>query len=153
MLVPTWRLPRPHLLPCLKQVTAGYLFALFLFLLTFCVLDIFEELLPTYADLIKDIPSSQSIRDMLHHYASQAHLAGSHQDHQLAKWTCDQFTKFGLKNATIETYYPFMNYPTERKLGIVTGNPDLLFLADLQESKDSTPTFHGKLLMCRFDCI
>ncbi|CAO3619930.1 unnamed protein product [Mucor fragilis] len=104
---------------------------------------IFEELLPTYADLIKDIPSSQSIRDMLHHYASQAHLAGSHQDHQLAKWTRDQFTKFGLKNATIETYYPFMNYPTERKLGIITGNPDLLFLADLQESKDSTPTFHA----------
>ncbi|KAI8646444.1 hypothetical protein BD408DRAFT_336816 [Parasitella parasitica] len=80
---------------------------------------------------------------MLHHYASQGHLAGSHNDHELAKWTRDQFTKFGLKNATIETYYPFMNYPTERKLGIVTGTPDLLFLADLQESKDSTPTFHA----------
>ncbi|KAL7312865.1 Vacuolar protein sorting-associated protein 70 [Mucor circinelloides] len=105
--------------------------------------DIFGELFPTYADLIKDIPSSQSIRDMLHHYASQAHLAGTHNDHELAKWTRDQFTKFGLKNATIETYYPFMNYPTERKLGIVTGNSDLLFLADLEESKDSTPTFHA----------
>jgi len=89
---------------------------------------------------------------MLHHYASQAHLAGSHKDHELAKWTRDQFTKFGLKNATIETYYPFMNYPTERKLGIVTGNSDLLFLADLEESKDSTPAFHGKKFIETLAC-
>jgi hypothetical protein len=93
--------------------------------------------------MIKDLPSSQSIRDMFLHYASQAHLAGTHTDYELAQWTHSQFHQFGLKNASIEAYYPFMNYPAARQLAIVQGPEELLFVADLEEDKESTPTFHG----------
>lgn len=98
-------------------------------------------------DLIKELPSSESIRDLFYHYASNSHLAASPNDHVLAKWTRDKFIEFGLKNASIDTYYPFMNYPIERRLAIVTGPHDLLYQASLRETneRDSSPTFHGKL--------
>ncbi|GAA5805488.1 hypothetical protein HPULCUR_011004 [Helicostylum pulchrum] len=96
-------------------------------------------------DLMKEVPSSESIRKMFYHYASNSHLAGTPNDHSLAKWTRDKFTEFGLKNASIETYLPYINYPLERRLAIVTGPPELLFEASLRETneRDSSPTFHA----------
>jgi N-acetylated-alpha-linked acidic dipeptidase len=95
-------------------------------------------------DMMKDLPSSQSIREMFLHYASNAHLAGTHSDYELAEWTRNQFHQFGLKNVSSETYYPYMNYPVTRQLSIISGPEELLFIADLEEEKESTPTFHGK---------
>jgi hypothetical protein len=97
--------------------------------------------------MIKELPSSESIRDLFLHYAARPHLAGSDNDYELAKWTRNQFSHFGLKNATIETYYPYLNYPAARRLAIVTGPRELLYEASLRETddKDSTPTFHGKI--------
>ncbi|KAI9483549.1 MAG: hypothetical protein EXX96DRAFT_536870 [Benjaminiella poitrasii] len=97
----------------------------------------------SWVDLVKDIPSSDSIRNIFIHYASHAHLAGSHQDYDLALWTLNQFKHFGLENASIETYYPHLNYPVERKLSIISGPEELLYVAKLDETKDSTPAFHA----------
>ncbi|KAG2196347.1 hypothetical protein INT47_010782 [Mucor saturninus] len=96
-------------------------------------------------DLLKELPSSESIRELFYHYASNSHLAASPNDHDLAKWTRNKFTEFGLKNASIDTYYPFINYPIERKLAIVSGPQDLLYKASLRETneRDSSPTFHA----------
>lgn len=84
---------------------------------------------------------------MFYHYASNSHLAGTPNDHELAKWTLNKFTEFGLKNASIDTYHPYINYPIERKLAIVSGPQDLLYKASLRETneRDSSPTFHGKM--------
>lgn len=99
-------------------------------------------------DLIKDLPSTESIHNFFLHYASQSHLAGSQEDHQLAKWTQKQFIHFGIKDSSIQTYYPYLNYPTNRKLAIISGPPELLFEATLKEAKDETiPAFHGKSII------
>jgi N-acetylated-alpha-linked acidic dipeptidase len=97
----------------------------------------------SFVDLIKDLPSSQSIHEFFEHYASYSQLAGSNTDLKLAKWTRDKFTDFGLTNATIETYYPYLNYPIRRELAIISGPQELLYEADLTEPKDTTPAFHG----------
>lgn len=94
----------------------------------------------SFVDLIKDLPSSQSIHEFFEHYASYSQLAGNLK---LAKWTRDQFQEFGLQNATIETYYPYLNYPVRRELAIISGPQELLYQADLSEPQDSTPAFHG----------
>lgn len=94
---------------------------------------------------MKEIPSSESIREMFYHYAANSHLAGSPNDHSLAQWTRDRLIEFGLQNASIETYYPYLNYPLDRQLSIVSGPPELLYQASLSETneQDSSPTFHG----------
>lgn len=89
-------------------------------------------------DLIKDLPSSHSIHSFFEHYASYASLAGTTEDRNLATWTRDQFLDFGLTNATIEPYYPFLNYPVHRELAIVSGPQELLYQAHLDTA------FHGK---------
>lgn len=95
-------------------------------------------------DLMKDLPSTESIHNFFLHYASQSHLAGSPEDHQLAQWTQKQFIHFGIKDSSIQTYYPYLNYPTNRKLAIISGPPELLYEATLKEAKDETiPAFHG----------
>lgn len=98
-----------------------------------------------WVDLIKEIASSDSIRELFLHSASRSHLASSSRDEELAEWTRKKFTQFGLKNASIETYYPYLNYPIQRKLAIVSGPEQLLFQASLKETNDpnETPTFHG----------
>ncbi|KAG1156294.1 hypothetical protein G6F36_014337 [Rhizopus arrhizus] len=94
-------------------------------------------------DLMKDLPSTESIHSFFLHYASQSHLAGSPEDHQLAQWTQKQFIHFGIKDSSIQTYYPYLNYPTNRKLAIISGPPELLYEATLKEAKDETiPAFH-----------
>ncbi|CAO3645474.1 unnamed protein product [Cunninghamella echinulata] len=92
---------------------------------------------------IKELPSSESIKNFLHVYASEPHLAGSQKDRHLAEWTRDMFIEFGIVDSTIETYYPVLNYPKSRQLSLLNGT-EALYEAGLKEDdKDTTPTFHG----------
>ncbi|KAI7851318.1 hypothetical protein BDC45DRAFT_516272, partial [Circinella umbellata] len=105
------------------------------------------------SDTIKRIPSSDSIREFFHYYASEPHLAGSHADKRQADWTRDKFEEFGISNATIETYYPWLNVPKTRRLAIVSGPEEFLYEAKLEEDPvpndpstshpNAIPTFHG----------
>ncbi|RCH97469.1 hypothetical protein CU098_010308, partial [Rhizopus stolonifer] len=102
-------------------------------------------------DLVKELPSSRSIRDKFIYYATHTHLAGSEQDPVLANWTQDRFSHFGLQNASTQVYYPFLNYPLERKLAVVNGSQELLYNATLNETNhDITPTFHGPVVYVNF---
>ncbi|KAI9249221.1 hypothetical protein BDA99DRAFT_524322 [Phascolomyces articulosus] len=102
---------------------------------------------------IKSVPSSDFIREFFHYYAAEPHLAGSHADKRQAEWTRDKFELFGIPNATIETYYPWINTPKTRRLAIVSGPEEFLYEAKLEEdtvAKDPStnhpnaiPTFHG----------
>ena len=93
---------------------------------------------------MKSIPSSDHIKNHFTTYASQVHLAGSEQDENLAEWTRQQWINYGLYDTYIETYYPLLNYPLQRRLAIVEGPEDLLFEASLQESNETTqPSFHA----------
>lgn len=103
------------------------------------------------SDLVKRLPSSEYIRQYFHRYASEAHLAGSPNDKAQAEWTRDQFIELGIKDTQIETYYPYLNTPKQRRLAIVDGPQELLYEAALQEEpvaedgddENSVPTFHG----------
>ncbi|KAI8140676.1 hypothetical protein BJV82DRAFT_519611 [Fennellomyces sp. T-0311] len=102
---------------------------------------------------MKALPSSDSIRDFFHYYASEPHLAGSHADKRQAEWTLSKFQEFGIPNATIETYYPWLNTPKTRRLAIVSGPEEFLYEAKLSEDvvpqdpssnhPNALPTFHG----------
>ncbi|KAI8346163.1 hypothetical protein BD560DRAFT_12566 [Blakeslea trispora] len=95
-------------------------------------------------DLVKELPSSQSIRNMFVYYSENSQLAGTGEAFRLAEWTREQLTGFGLSNASIETYHPFLNYPLERRLAVVNGSHDLLYNATLKETEhDVLPTFHA----------
>ncbi|KAI7876415.1 Zn-dependent exopeptidase [Lichtheimia hyalospora FSU 10163] len=89
----------------------------------------------------------------LRYYTSDTHLAGTHGDQLQAEWTRNRFLKYGISNTTIETYYPLLNYPLERRVAIVSGPVELRYEAKLVEdvvdedgsSKQgvSMPAFHG----------
>ncbi|CEP12925.1 hypothetical protein [Parasitella parasitica] len=105
-----------------------------------------EFVLPpeTAADLMKSIPSSDHIKHHFTTYASRVHVAGSEQDEALAEWTRQQWIDYGLYDTYIETYYPLLNYPQQRRVAIVEGPDDLLYEASLQESNQtSQPSFHA----------
>lgn len=80
-------------------------------------------------------------------------MAGSLVDKAQAEWTRDKLVEFGIQNVTIETYYPWLNVPTIRRLAIVNGPAEFLYEAELQEEPifedpssslpDAPPTFHG----------
>lgn len=98
----------------------------------------------TAVDLMKSIPSSDHIKNHFTSYASKVHLAGSKQDENLAEWTRQQWINYGLYDTYIETYYPLLNYPEQRRLAIVEGPKELLFEASLQESNETIqPSFHA----------
>ncbi|KAI8642880.1 hypothetical protein BD408DRAFT_415780 [Parasitella parasitica] len=98
----------------------------------------------TAADLMKSIPSSDHIKHHFTTYASRVHIAGSEQDETLAEWTRQQWINYGLYDTYIETYYPLLNYPRQRRVAIVEGPQELLFEASLQESNEtSQPSFHA----------
>jgi N-acetylated-alpha-linked acidic dipeptidase len=78
-------------------------------------------------------------------YASNPSVAGGLASQELAKWTRDKFLEFGLKNASLETYYPYLNYPKKRALTIVNGE-EIIYEASLLESDGTIPTYHGKAL-------
>ncbi|KAI8884873.1 hypothetical protein K501DRAFT_271244 [Backusella circina FSU 941] len=90
-------------------------------------------------DFIKEIPSTESLHDFYLKYASTSSVAGDGRD--LAQWTRDQWEAFGLKNASLETYYPYLNYPKKRALSIVNGQ-DILYEVTLLESDEDIPMYH-----------
>ncbi|KAI9303011.1 hypothetical protein BJ944DRAFT_166177, partial [Cunninghamella echinulata] len=90
-----------------------------------------------------ELPSSESIKNFLHVYASESHLAGSQKDRHLAEWTRDKFIEFGIVDSTIETYYPVLNYPKSRQLSLLNGTETLYEAGLKEDDKDATPTFHG----------
>lgn len=103
-------------------------------------------------ELLKVLPSSESIRAFFHQSASMTHLAGTANDKAHAEWIRDKFIEFGIADTTIETYWPLLNYPLQRRLAIVEGPQELLYEASLHEpplgpetTSDSVPTFHGKV--------
>ncbi|KAG0175095.1 hypothetical protein DFQ28_005005 [Apophysomyces sp. BC1034] len=109
---------------------------------------------PTAAEkLMLEMPSTDRLRENLRKYTSEAHLAGTEGDKRTADWTKEKLIEFGLANTTIETYWPLLNYPEERRLAIISGPENLRYEASLTEdvvdedesSKDPNivPTFHG----------
>ncbi|KAI8086318.1 uncharacterized protein BX664DRAFT_335510 [Halteromyces radiatus] len=92
---------------------------------------------------IKELPSSDSIKNFVHSYASNVHLAGSEKDRQLAEWTLEKWMEFGISSASIETYWPLLNLPISRKLSLLSSEKVSLFDATLDEKGDANPTFHG----------
>lgn len=101
-----------------------------------------------------DLPSSKRLKSYLKNYTSEAHLAGTDSDYRQAEWTLQKFTEFGIPNAKIDTYYPYLNYPISRRLAIVSGPEHLRYNATLKEeavkedpstkNPDVVPLFHGK---------
>lgn len=101
-----------------------------------------------------EIPSTASIMEHLRYYTSDTHLAGTYGDKLQAEWTRNRFLEYGISNTTIETYYPLLNYPLERRVAIVSGPIELRYEAklveDVVDEDESTkkgvtmPAFHGK---------
>ncbi|KAI9316345.1 hypothetical protein BX666DRAFT_2019438 [Dichotomocladium elegans] len=102
---------------------------------------------------ILEIPDSRNIRAYLQYYTNETHLAGSEADQQQADWTKQKFIEFGIRDTKIETYYPLLNYPLDRRLALVSGPPEFQYEASLEEKvvpedessslPERTPTFHG----------
>ncbi|KAJ9054161.1 Vacuolar protein sorting-associated protein 70 [Entomophthora muscae] len=95
------------------------------------------------------VPRVYSLEANLQYLTKQQHIAGKSKG--LAEWMETKFKSFGLETET-KVYYPYLNYPNERKVAIYEPN-ELAFEAKLREDvipedstswkQDSTPTFHG----------
>ncbi|KAL0095963.1 hypothetical protein J3Q64DRAFT_1811979 [Phycomyces blakesleeanus] len=108
---------------------------------------------PTMAEdfLVKEA-SGDSVHEYLKVYTSVSHLAGTENDKNQAEWTRDQFLSFGI-DSKIETYWPMLNYPVQRRLAIISGPEEFLYEASLAEdiveedetskNPENVPTFHG----------
>ncbi|KAJ9054159.1 Vacuolar protein sorting-associated protein 70 [Entomophthora muscae] len=102
---------------------------------------------PLYA--LDTLPTAHSLEANLQYLTKQQHIAGRSKG--LAEWMEAKFKSFGLETETI-TYYPYLNYPKERKVAIYEPK-ELAFMAKLREDivpedsssweQDATPAFHG----------
>ncbi|KAL1917178.1 uncharacterized protein VTP21DRAFT_4834 [Calcarisporiella thermophila] len=100
-------------------------------------------------EIILNTPNSAAAKDTFSYYTSGVALAGLNRSQ--AEWTYNKFKEYGLE-AKIESYYPYLNYPKERRLAIVEPE-DLRYEATLREAivvedptsimQDAVPTFHG----------
>ncbi|KAI8909722.1 hypothetical protein EDD86DRAFT_190724 [Gorgonomyces haynaldii] len=102
-----------------------------------------------YGDFFDKNASPEEIRSTLKYYTSKAHIAGSVEDKEQADYTLDQFQKFGL-DTKIETYYPYLSTPDERKLELVSPKKFTAGLLEDVVPEDETsydqnviPTFLG----------
>ncbi|KAL0949286.1 hypothetical protein HGRIS_009363 [Hohenbuehelia grisea] len=133
--------------------------------------------------LFLTIPNAQSAISASRQFATKPHLAGSAGDLETAKDFLDllqrelgispprstpifsagtpesrsatlSISKLTKPQAWIDTYYPVMNTPLERRLVVVADNGSIVWEADLEEKADPTdpdahkyseavPTFHG----------
>ena len=133
--------------------------------------------------LCRKVPSAKNAITMSHRLADHAHLAGSEEDFDDAKALLEIFqTHFSIAasgdepifaagspesrratldipnlsspKAWIDTYYPIMNTPLDRKLEVLHSNGSVAWSADVEEVGDpmdkiasdhrtSVPTFHG----------
>ncbi|KAI9297642.1 Zn-dependent exopeptidase [Neoconidiobolus thromboides FSU 785] len=95
------------------------------------------------------VPSTDSLRSHLKYITKDVHIAGKGKP--LAEWYAKRLKSFGLKTETVE-YYPYLNYPSNRRLAIVDP-PELKYEAKLTEERvkedytsqdpNAVPTFHG----------
>jgi N-acetylated-alpha-linked acidic dipeptidase len=60
-----------------------------------------------------DAVSAERLRTAHKHLAAKPHLAGSPRDRELAEWTRDQFTSYGLEQVAITTHEVLLPYPVE----------------------------------------
>lgn len=101
-----------------------------------------------------EIPSSSFVKDFLHTYTAEPHLAGTDADRRYAEWTRDKMVEFGIEDTTIQSYYPLLTSPVQQRLAIVSGPPEFIYEAKLKEDPipedttsshpNITSTFHGK---------
>lgn len=93
----------------------------------------------------------EDLQQWCRNYTRKSHLAGQSKD--LADWTRDKFTEFGLES-TITPYHIYLNYPNQSSLSLVNKSThSILFQASLKEdvlkedpttgNSDSVPVFHG----------
>ena len=57
--------------------------------------------------------SADRIRDAHRHLAAKPHLAGTPRDRELAEWTRDQFTSYGLEQVEITTHEVLLPYAVD----------------------------------------
>lgn len=101
-----------------------------------------------------EIPSSSYVKDFLHTYTAEPHLAGTDADRHYAEWTRDKMMEFGIVDTTIHGYYPLLTSPVQQRLAIVSGPAEFIYEAKLKEDPipedttsnhpNVTSTFHGK---------
>ncbi|KAI9299105.1 Zn-dependent exopeptidase, partial [Neoconidiobolus thromboides FSU 785] len=95
------------------------------------------------------IPNSDSLRSHLKYITQSVHIAGKGKS--LAEWYAKKLQSYGLKTEIVK-YYPYLNYPSKRRLAIVSP-PALKYEAKLVEDvidedptsldPNAVPTFHG----------
>ncbi len=59
------------------------------------------------------LPSAERIRTAHLYLADQPHMAGTPRDKELAEWTRDQFTNYGLEDVLITTHEVLLPWPEE----------------------------------------
>jgi N-acetylated-alpha-linked acidic dipeptidase len=59
------------------------------------------------------LPSAERIRSAHLYLADQPHMAGTPRDRQLAEWTRDRFTEYGLEDVEITTHDVLLPWPEE----------------------------------------
>jgi N-acetylated-alpha-linked acidic dipeptidase len=59
------------------------------------------------------LPEPGKIRDAHRYLTAAPHIAGSRRDRELAEWTRDQFTSFGLEDVEITTHDVLLPWPEE----------------------------------------
>ena len=62
---------------------------------------------------VLDAVSAERIRAFHKHLAALPHLAGTPRDRELAEWTRDQFSSYGLEQVQITTHEVLLPYPVE----------------------------------------
>jgi len=80
----------------------------------------------THADLerrFQAMPSPAKIRVAHAYLADKPHMAGSPRDRELAEWTRDQFTAFGLEDVEITTHEVLLPWPEETTVEMVSPRP------------------------------
>ena len=80
----------------------------------------------THADLerrFQAMPSTTRIRSAHAYLADKPHLAGSPRDRELAEWTRDQFTAYGLEDVEITTHEVLLPWPEEITVEMVAPRP------------------------------
>ncbi|OAA65701.1 glutamate carboxypeptidase [Niveomyces insectorum RCEF 264] len=92
------------------------------------------------------------MRDMVKHFSSYAHVAGTEGDFALAIDVKNLFAKYGLEDVTVDEYYVYLNYPTAdgRAVEILDADGHATWTAKLEEdnaggntAKHQTYAFHG----------
>ena len=59
------------------------------------------------------LPSADRIRDAHLYLADQPHMAGTPRDRELAEWTRDEFTRYGLDDVEITTHEVLLPWPED----------------------------------------